>query len=75
MPVDVTPYFNTQWPEYDPVNQRYLEFALTMTSQSAKHHFNARRTIFWTRLIPAIVNDTTEPKSDYLISPVDAFVG
>lgn len=74
-PVDVTHLINTTWPEYDPSSQRYLDFTFSMSSASVKQHFGGRAVEFWTKLIPAIVKDTTKGQPVHLTSPVDAIVG
>lgn len=48
--LDSVPY----WPEYDNYLQRYIRIDANMTSQSVRHHFNAPRTAFWTRVAPLL---------------------
>ena len=58
MPVDLRPYLNTTWPEYDNDKQQYIDLSTDMSAASVKQQFNARGTAFWTKLVPEIVKDT-----------------
>ncbi|XP_053402698.1 uncharacterized protein LOC123550608 [Mercenaria mercenaria] len=54
MPMDITVFTNTAWPEYDKTSQRYFRISNQMSPASVMEGFYPRRMAFWSDIVPEI---------------------